>query len=139
MIFKSSFPNSPAVKITIDGVPVDYTSIESAEFSFAENEHDFAEFTFTGLVPKAVTDYLNRPVYISIQYSPTQVSNFYGYVAFIEPEAVTRKGYVNKSPIQKAHVVCFGASYDIVTLMLFQTIRLLFLDWFNPKSLTGNC
>ena len=113
MIFKSSFPNSPTVKITIDGVPVDYTSIESIQFSFSENEHDFAEFTFTGLVPKAVTDYLNRPVFISIQYSPTQVSNFYGYISFIEPEAITRKGYVNKSPIQKAHVVCFGASYDM--------------------------
>ena len=113
MIFKSSFPNSPSVYMTIDDVPVDYTSIESVEVSFSENEHDYACFTFVGLVGGAVTDYLDQPVYISIKVSPTQSTTFHGYVGYIEPEAITRKGYINKSLIQKAYVHCFGASYDM--------------------------
>lgn len=113
MIFKSSFPNSPNVYMSIDGVPVDYTSIESVEVSFSENEHDYACFTFVGLMGDAVTDYLDRPVFISIQVSPTQSTTFHGYVGYIEPEAVARRGYINKSLIQKAHIHCFGASYDM--------------------------
>lgn len=115
MIFKSAFPNAPVVRVVIDGVSVDYTSIEAVTLSFAENEHDIAEFVFIGLIPTAVTDYADRPVHISIEFSPTQIVSFYGYVSFIEPEAITRKGFVNNSPLQKAHVVCLGASYDMKT------------------------
>lgn len=113
MIFKSDFPNSPVVRMAIDGVAVDYTSVESLEISFNENEHDYAQFTFVGLIPRAVTEYLNRPVYISISASPDRQTIFYGYVGFIEPEAITRRGHINNSPIQRAHLVCFGTSYDM--------------------------
>lgn len=113
MIFKSDFPNSPTVRMAIDGVAVDYTSVESLEISFNENEHDYAKFTFTGLIPRAVTEYLNRPVYISIAASPDRKAVFYGYVGYIEPEAITRKGHINNSPIQRAHLICFGTSYDM--------------------------
>lgn len=113
MIFKSDFPNAPTVRMAIDGVAVDYTAVESLEISFNENEHDYAHFTFTGLIPRAVTEYLNRPVYISISASPDRQTIFYGYVGYIEPEAITRKGNINNSPIQRAYVVCFGTSYDM--------------------------
>lgn len=113
MIFKSDFPNSPTVRMLIDGVAVDYTSIESVEISFSENNHDFAQFTFIGLIPRAVTEYINRPVYISIAASPDRKAVFHGYVGFVEPEAVTRRGHINNSPLQRAHVTCFGTSYDM--------------------------
>jgi phage protein D len=113
MIFKSDFPNAPVVRMSIDGVAVDYTSVESLEISFNENEHDYAHFTFVGLIPRAVTEYLNRPVYISISASPDRTTTFYGYVGYVEPEAITRKGHINNSPIQRAHLVCFGTSYDM--------------------------
>jgi hypothetical protein len=113
MIFKSSFPNAPTVNMVIDGVSVDYTTIDSLVIKSSENEHDYAELSVVGLVPDYVTDYIDRPVYISIEYSPTQVSTFYGYVAFVTPEAVTRKGYVNKSPLQKTIISCLGSSYDM--------------------------
>jgi hypothetical protein len=113
MIFKSDFPNSPTVGMSIDGVAVDYTSVESLEISFNENEHDYAKFTFTGLIPRAVTEYLNRPVFISIAASPARKTVFYGYVGYIEPEAIARNPTINNSPIQRAHLVCFGTSYDM--------------------------
>jgi len=113
MIFKSDFPNAPVVRMAIDGVAVDYTSVESLEISLNENEHDYASFTFTGLIPRAVTEYINRPVYISIAATPDRKTTFYGYVGFVEPEAITRRGHINNSPIQRAHVVCFGTSYDM--------------------------
>lgn len=113
MIFKSDFPNAPVVRMAIDGVAVDYTSVESLEISFNENEHDYAKFTFVGLVPRAVTEYINRPVYISIEASPDRKAVFYGYVGYVEPEAIARRGHINNSPIQRAHLVCFGTSYDM--------------------------
>lgn len=113
MIFKSAFPNSPVVNMLIDGVDVDYTAINSVQIMSAENEHDYAELHVTGLIPKFVIDYINRPVYINIEYSPTQSTEFYGYVAFVEPQAITRRGLINKSPIQSAIISCFGASYDM--------------------------
>lgn len=113
MIFKSAFPNSPKVNILIDGVEVDYTAINSIHIMSAENEHDYAELHVSGLIPKFVTEYINRPVFLSIEYSPTQKTSFYGYIAFIEPKAITRRGLNNKSPIQSATISCFGASYDM--------------------------
>jgi phage protein D len=113
MIFKSAFPNSPTVNMLIDGVEVDYTAINSVHIMSAENEHDYAELHVSGLIPKFVTEYINRPVFLSIEYSPTQRTSFYGYVAFVEPKAVTRRGLINRSPIQSAIISCFGASYDM--------------------------
>lgn len=97
----------------IDGVEVDYTAINSVHIMSAENEHDYAELHVSGLIPKFVTEYINRPVFLSIEYSPTQKTTFYGYVAFVEPKAVTRRGLVNRSPIQSAIISCFGSSYDM--------------------------
>lgn len=113
MIFKSSFPNAPDVAVVISGRSVDYTSIQSVSVSIAENKHDAASITFNGLIPKAITDYIGAPVYISISTSPAQVCTFYGYVAFVSPEAVSRQGLINNSPFQTARLTCFGASYDM--------------------------
>lgn len=114
MIFKSQFPTSPDVDIVISGVSVDYTSIESVEIDFEENAHDMAAITFVGLPTKAVTDYINAPVSITISTSPARTSSFHGYVSYVEPELATRRGLINNSPIQKAKVVCFGSSIDMV-------------------------
>lgn len=113
MIFKSSFPGAPDVAVLISGMSVDYSSIASVMVDFSENNHDMAVLTFSGLIPKAITDYVGAPVYISISTSPSQVASFYGYVAYTAPEAYTRRGLVNESPFQTARVVCFGASYDM--------------------------
>jgi hypothetical protein len=113
MIFKSDFPNSPTVQLVIDGVSVDYTAIESVTITSTENSHDYAELIVVGLIPDYVIQYSDRPIYISIEYSPTQKTYFYGYISFITPEAITRKGYINKSAVQRAVISCFGSSYDM--------------------------
>lgn len=113
MIFKSGFPNSPDVEIIISGMSVDYTSIESIEVDFEENAHDMAVISFVGLPPRAITDYVNAPVQIKIETSPARQCQFYGYVCYVEPSMVTRRGLVNKSPVQRARVVCFGVSIDM--------------------------
>ena len=113
MIFKSAFPNSPDVSVVLSGVSVDYTSIQTVTIDIAENKHDMATIEFVGLLPKAITDYVGTPVYISISISPAQITTFYGYVTYVEPEMITRSGLVNNSPVQAATVVCLGASYDM--------------------------
>jgi hypothetical protein len=113
MIFKSSFVGSPDVAVVISGVSVDYASITSVSVDITENNHDMAVITFAGLIPKAITEYVGAPVYISVATSPSQICSFYGYVAYTAPEAYTRRGLVNNSPFQSARVVCFGASYDM--------------------------
>jgi hypothetical protein len=92
---------------------VDYSSIASVSVDLSENAHDMAVLTFSGLIPKAITDYVGAPVYISIATSPSQVCSFYGYVAYTAPESFTRRGLINNSPFQTTRVVCFGASYDM--------------------------
>lgn len=115
MIYKTSFPNSPEVGITIYGVPVDYLSIESIEIDVAENCHDMAVITFVGLPPMAITDYLNAPVSIQITASPSRFCSFYGNVYYVEPMIKTRRPTINKSPVQEARVVCFGSSMKMVS------------------------
>ena len=113
MIFKSNLPGSPDVAVVISSASVDYTSIQDIEVHFNSNAHDMAIINFVGLPPSAITDYTGKPVYVSIAYGTEQVNSFYGYVAYIEPEMVTRRGLINQSPVQVAKVVCFGSSYDM--------------------------
>ena len=110
MIFKSNFPQAPDVDIVLSGASVDYTSIDSIEIDLSENAHDMAVIEFVGLPTSAITDYVGVPVYITISASPVQQTAFYGYVSYVEPMMYTRRGLVNKSPAQRAKVVCFGAS-----------------------------
>jgi phage protein D len=113
MIFKNKFPNAPDVSVLLSGVSVDYTSVQTVTIDIAENKHDMATIEFVGLLPKAITDYVGAPVFISISVSPAQITSFYGYVTYVEPEMITRKGLINNSPVQAATVVCFGSSYDM--------------------------
>lgn len=113
MIFKNKFPNAPDVSVVISGVAVDYNSIESVSFELTEDAHDIASITFSGLIPNAITDYVGAPVFISIGISQTRFTSFYGYVSYVSPESITRRGLINNSPIQRATAVCFGASYDM--------------------------
>lgn len=116
MIFKSNFPGSPDVGVVISDASVDYTSIRDIEIHFTSNSHDLAVITFVGLIPSAITDYTGKPVFISIAHGTEQVNAFYGYVAYIEPEMITRQGLINQSPVQVARAYCMGASYDMKTL-----------------------
>lgn len=113
MIFKSSFAGSPDVSVIISGASVDYTTITSVSVDVSEHAHDVAILTFNGLVPKAITDYVGAPVFISIATSPAAICSFYGYIAYNSPQSHSRAGLVNNSPFQTAEVVCFGASYEM--------------------------
>lgn len=115
MIFKSSYPNAPDVAVVISGQSVDYTTIQKITLDVHENMHDLATITFTGLIPKGVTDYIGAPVYISISINESRFTEFHGYISFIEPVMETRKGLVNNSPIQTAVVTCMGASFTMTS------------------------
>ena len=111
MIFKSSYPNAPDVSVVISGQSVDYTTIQKITVDVHENMHDLATITFTGLIPRGVTEYIGAPVYISIAINESRFTEFHGYVSFIEPVMETRKGLINDSPIQTAVMTCMGASF----------------------------
>lgn len=110
MIAKSTNPLSPDVVILIDGVEVDYTSIVGFTMYLDENQHDMCVIDMRGIPPKAITDYLDRGVRVSLRNGPGRHQIFCGYVHYIETESVTRDGLINRSPFQNASIVCLGAS-----------------------------
>lgn len=114
MIFKSNFPSAPDVELVLSGASVDYTAIDYVEVSIEENKHDLAIIEFVGLPTSAITDYIGIPVYVSVSSGPSRSFKFYGNVSYVEPMMATRRGSVNNSPVQRARVVCFGASHRMV-------------------------
>lgn len=111
MIFKGSSDLSPAVNISIDGVPVDYLSIKRLTLEFTENMHNLAILEFAGLNPQLIDQYIDRPMTVSIDMRERPTTSFYGYISHLEPLSVTSAGTVNNSPFQMTRAYCMGSSY----------------------------
>lgn len=110
MIAKSNNPLSPDVSVIIGGVEVDYSAVVSFTMFLDENMHDMCAIEMRGIHPKAITDYIDAPVRVSISSGNGRSQEFCGYVTYVEPVSVTRDGLVNSSPFQHASIVCLGAS-----------------------------
>ncbi len=111
MIFKTASPISPDVSINIDNVNVDYMALHRISLEQRENQHDMLILDFGGFSPDTFSDYLEKPITVSINYPNLEPAEFYGYIAFLEPVSVTAQGLVNGSPFQMIRVYCMGASY----------------------------
>lgn len=109
MIFKGRLPSSPTIRFIVDGVDLDYLTVQMLELSMDENMHDSAVATIAGLSPKLVTDMIGRPVSMTWEYG-TLSHVFTGYVHNTVPTGKAKQGLVNNSPFQTAKVVCLGAS-----------------------------
>jgi phage protein D len=110
MIAQSAHPLSPKVSILFNGVEVNYTSIVSLTLELDENKHDVCSITMAGINPRAITDYIDAAVYVSISSGEYRTQEFCGYVMYVEPTSDTSSGLVNDSPFQTTNIVCFGAS-----------------------------
>lgn len=95
----------------IDGVPVDYTSIQRVEIELQENMHNLAMMEIAGIPPQFLLDYVDKPIWLSVSVGQERTYNFYGYIVYLEPESISKQGLVNKSPIQRTRVYCLGPSY----------------------------
>ena len=114
MIFSSQTRHdTPIIGITIDGVPVDYTTISKVEIDFTENMHDMATLTFIGLAPSLVLGYVERPVHITFGSDAYDLAEFYGYITYLEPVNQTNLGLKNGSLFQDTKAYCLGTSYDM--------------------------
>ena len=111
MIFKGSSDLSPKVSISIDNVPVDYMSIKRVTIELKENMHNMVVLEFAGLNPQLVSEYIDRPIKLSVELRERDSYEFCGYLSFLEPMSNTHNGTVNKSPFQLTRAYCFGASY----------------------------
>lgn len=111
MIFKGSSDLSPRTNIVIDGVAVDYLSIKRLSIELHENMHSVAILEFAGLNPQLITEYVDRPMKISVEIRERDVMDFCGYITHLEPFSLSHSGTVNKSPFQLTRVYCMGASY----------------------------
>lgn len=111
MIYKSSSPLSPQVSVLIDGVAVDYSSINGAELHLEENKHDLLVLKSAGVPSRYLLDYLDAPIVFSVDSGPGRTQVFVGYVANIEPSHRNTQGFVNHSPFQEVDINCIGASY----------------------------
>ena len=111
MIFKTASPISPDVTVAIDSMPVDYLSLHRISIEEHENQHTLMVLDFGGLPPENITDFIERPVRVTIDYPNLDGVEFVGYIVFLEPSSVTNFGLVNDSPFQITRVYCMGASY----------------------------
>ena len=111
MIVKTPYGVSPSIEMSIAGVAVDYNALESVELNLAENQHDMMVFEIMGIPPRAITAYYGAPVEFKMHTGVNFVQEFVGYVEDVRPISKTAGGMVNKSPFQRARLVCMGASY----------------------------
>ena len=110
MIVHSGNPLSPKVVVKLDGVEVNYNSIAKVVIDLAANKHDVVSLYIAGIPPKAITDYIDVAVSVTVTLGPGRTTEFRGYVLYLEPESISRSSVINNSPFQLTRVVCFGAS-----------------------------
>lgn len=111
MIFKSSSPLSPDVKISIDNVSTDYTQMQRIIVEEEENKHTMVTIDISGLNPEILTEYIDKPIKIKIDFNGVTGIDFVGYVVFLEPTSVTHDGLVNHSSFQLTRMYCMSSSY----------------------------
>ena len=105
---KESSPHT--VDVSIDGVGVDYTTIERVDIDLRENEHDLATLVLAGISPLSITEYIDRPVSIVVGVPYGDGFTFCGYVNHVKPSHKVTSGQANGSLFQEAHLYCLGAS-----------------------------
>lgn len=113
MISKQSYGLSPTLTVSINGVPVDYIALNEVRLHLEAGLHDMLVLRMSGIPPRAMTDYRNRPVFCSLDLGGGMLSEFYGYVIDVRAVAATSAGAVNNSPFQDAYVYCMGTSYEM--------------------------
>jgi hypothetical protein len=111
MIFKSASPLSPTVDISIDKVPTDYTQMQRVTIEEEENKHTLVTIDISGINPETVSDYIDKPISIKIDFDGVTGINFVGYIVFLEPTSVTHDGLVNHSSFQITRMYCMSSSY----------------------------
>lgn len=111
MIYKGPSGLSPKMSISIDNVPVDYLSIKRVTVELNENMHSMVVLEIAGLNPRLISEYIDRPVKLSLEIRERDAFEFCGYITFLEPMAASYEGTVNKSPFQMTRAYCLGASY----------------------------
>lgn len=114
MIFNTGNPLSPKVSITLNNVEVDYKAIQHLQLDLNQNMHDVLTIHIAGIPPKAITDYIDAAVRMTVSSGQGRTQEFCGYVLYVEPESDGRGALINNSPFQTARVVCFGASLEMM-------------------------
>lgn len=110
MIINTGSPISPKVYFKINGVEVNYFSINKIVLELDVNKHDVLTFTMNGIPPRAITDYIGAAVDVSVGSGFGRRQSFCGYVMYVEPEYDSAAPVVNSSVFHTAKIVCFGAS-----------------------------
>lgn len=113
MITKQTYGLSPALTVAINGVPVDYLALNEVVLHLEVGLHDMLVLRMSGIPPRAMTDYRNRPVFCSMDLGGGMFSDFYGYVIDVRAVSATSGGVMNGSPFQDAYVYCMGTSYEM--------------------------
>lgn len=113
MIVRKPYGISPTFELAIDGVGVDYHSINVLNIDLEESKHDVLKIQMSGIPSRAIIDYYNAPVSLTLKYGLYYTHTFNGYVIDVRPHSITAGGLVNDSPFQEATLVCMGASYSM--------------------------
>jgi len=109
VIFRGRLASTPAVSVVVDGVSMNYFSIQTIKLLLDEDQHDSLILSISGLDPKLVTRMLQRPVFARWTWGANE-HTFCGYVYSTHPVNKSVDGQVNRSPLQTTEVVCLGMS-----------------------------
>lgn len=109
MIFKGRLASTPSTNVVIDGVTLNYLSIQTVKLMLGEDKHDTLVLSISGVDPKLVTQMLQRPVFAQLAVGAS-THTFCGYVYSTNPVSKSREGQINRSPLQNTEVICLGMS-----------------------------
>lgn len=114
MIINSGNPLSPKVYVALNGVEVNYRTIQNMSLALGPNKHDMLILHMAGIPPKGITDYIDAAVEMRVSSGQGRTQEFKGYVLYVEPESDSRASIINNSPFQTARIVCFGVSMNMM-------------------------
>ena len=92
-----------SVSVEIDDVNTNiYSAVERVDISLRQNEHDHVRIVLAGIPAVSVTDYVDRPVMVSLSVLYGEGFTFTGFINHIEPTHKSRDGRVEGGLLQEA-------------------------------------
>lgn len=111
MITTNLSPLGITWNIAINGVPFNKKTVQRIQTSFVENQHDYLSVELVGVPSSYVSEYVDKPITVSVQINGGKSFSFYGYVTQVESVSSTNEGTVNNSPFQIIKLICLGSSH----------------------------
>lgn len=110
MIVTNLSPLGISWNVAIHNSPFSLNKVNRVSLLFGENQHDIAYVDVLGVPLSYLSNYVGKPLTITISVRGDKQCSFYGYVSHIEGSSTTNLGTSNNVPFQTLRIVCMGSS-----------------------------